>query len=63
MTTLRVDGMKCQHCVATAKRVLEDLGATEVIVDLARGEMSYHGALDEETVQRALAAKGFTVAN
>ena len=61
MTTLRIQGMKCQHCVATAKKVLEDLGATEVAIDLSKGEARFEGVLDGEAVRRAIAAKGFTV--
>lgn len=61
MTTLRIQGMKCQRCVAAAKKTLEDLGATGVVVDLAKGEARYEGALDGEAVRQAIAAKGFSV--
>jgi len=54
--------MKCQHCAATAQKALEDLGATGVVIDLARGEARFEGALDDEAVRQAIAAKGFTVA-
>jgi len=61
MTILRIDGMKCQHCAGAAKKALEDLGATGVVIDLDRGEARFEGALDREAVRRAIAAKGFTV--
>ena len=61
MTTLRIQGMKCQHCAATVKQTLEELGATEVIVDLDRSEARFAGSPDGETVRRAIAAKGFAV--
>jgi copper chaperone len=61
MTVLRIQGMKCQHCVATAKKVLEDLGATGVEIDLSKGEARFEGSLDGEAVRRAIAAKGFAV--
>lgn len=61
MTTLAIQGMKCQHCAATAKKVLEELGAAEVTIDLAKGEASFAGSPDAEAVRRAIAAKGFTV--
>ncbi|ADW19145.1 Heavy metal transport/detoxification protein [Desulfobulbus propionicus DSM 2032] len=61
MTTLRINGMKCQHCAATAKKVLEELGASEVTIDLDKGEARFAGSLDAAVVRRAIAAKGFTV--
>jgi len=61
MTTLRIDGMKCHHCAGVAKKALEELGATEVEIDLAKGEARFEGAPDREAVRRAIAAQGFTV--
>jgi len=61
MATLRIYGMKCQHCVKTAKKALEDLGATEVEIDLEKGEASYQGSLDKEAVRKAVGDKGFTL--
>jgi copper chaperone CopZ len=62
MTILRIHGMKCQHCAGAARKALEDLGATGVVIDLAQGEARFEGALDREAVRQAIAAKGFTVA-
>ncbi|MDD2463842.1 MAG: heavy metal-associated domain-containing protein [Desulfobulbus sp.] len=61
MTTVRIDGMKCQHCVKTAKKALEDLGATAVEIDLGKCEASYQGSLDKEAVRKAVSDKGFTL--
>jgi len=61
MTTLHIQGMKCQHCAATVKKTLEELGATEVRIDLNANEARFEGSPDHETVRRAIAAKGFTV--
>ncbi len=61
MATLRIDGMKCQHCAKTAKKALENLGATEVAIDLDKGEASYQGSLDKEAVRKAMADKGYTL--
>nr|WP_321465287.1 heavy metal-associated domain-containing protein [uncultured Desulfobulbus sp.] len=61
MATLRIDGMKCQHCVKTAKKALEGLGATEVDIDLEKGEARYQGSLDKEAVRKAIRDKGFTL--
>jgi copper chaperone CopZ len=61
MTTLRIQGMKCQHCAAAAKKVLEELGATEVTIDLEKNEARFEGSPDREAVRRAIAAQGFAV--
>lgn len=61
MTTLRIEGMKCQHCAQTAKKALEALGATEVRIDLNTGEASYEGTVAKEAVRQAMAGKGFTL--
>jgi Copper chaperone len=62
MTILRIHGMKCQHCAATAKKALEELGAAGVAIDLDKGEVRFENTLDSEAVRQAMAAKGFTVA-
>ena len=61
MPTLKIDGMKCQHCVKAATKALEDLGAAQVEIDLGKGEASYQGSLDKEAVRKAVADKGFTL--
>ncbi len=61
MTTIRIDGMKCQHCAKAAQKALEELGATGVRIDLSKGEASYEGVLEKEAVRRTIAAKGFTL--
>lgn len=61
MPTLRIEGMKCQHCAKTAQKALVDLGATEVEIDLSKGEASFAGSLEQDAVRKALAEKGFTL--
>lgn len=61
MTVVRINGMKCQHCAATAKKALEELGATAVEVDLAKSEVRFEGSVDPETLRKVIAAKGFAV--
>ncbi|WP_028583481.1 heavy-metal-associated domain-containing protein [Desulfogranum mediterraneum] len=62
MTRLKVQGMNCQHCVATVTKALEALaGVEQVEVDLAQGEVRYSGEVDPETVKAAITAKGFTL--
>jgi len=61
MQTIRIQGMKCQHCAGAAKKALEELGATGVEIDLGNGEARFDGALDSDAVRRAIAAQGFAV--
>lgn len=61
MTIVQITGMKCQHCAATAKKALEELGAASVEIDLAKGEARFEGRVDGEAMRKAMAAKGFTV--
>ena len=61
MTVVRITGMKCQHCAATAKKALEELGARGVEIDLARGEVRFEGSVDPEMLRKVIAAKGFAV--
>jgi len=61
MTTLQIQGMKCQHCANAAQKALEEAGAADVVIDLAKGEARFGGAPDAEAVRRAIAARGFTV--
>ena len=61
MTVVRINGMKCQHCAGTAKKALEELGATEVEIDLAKGEARFEGSVDGEALRKVIAAKGFAV--
>lgn len=60
-TVVRINGMKCQHCAATAKKVLEELGAIGVEIDLAKGEVRFEGSVDSESLRQVIAAKGFAV--
>lgn len=61
MAILQIDGMKCAHCAQTAKKALEDLGATLVSIDLTKGEASYEGTLEKEAVRQVMTEKGFTL--
>ena len=61
MTTIRIDGMKCQHCVKAAQNALEELGATAVSIDLSKGEARYEGTLEKEVLRRTIAEKGFSL--
>lgn len=42
MTTVKVKGMSCQHCVMAVTKALKEIdGITEVTVDLDKGEAAF----------------------
>ena len=59
MTTIQVQGMKCQHCAATVQKVLESLGAAQVQVDVVKGEVRFAGTIEPQRLREAIAAQGF----
>jgi copper chaperone CopZ len=60
---LRVEGMTCQHCVASVKRSLESVDAVEeASPDLASGEVRVRGGmLDASALARVVEQAGFRV--
>jgi copper chaperone len=66
MTTIKIKGMTCRHCVMAVTKALAGIeGIRDVQVDLERGEASY---TEEKPVERALireriAKAGFEVAD
>jgi copper chaperone len=62
MTTIKISGMRCQHCVASVSKVLQEIkGVSKVQVDLAKGEASFEGEVDLAAVKAAIARIGFEV--
>ena len=62
MTTVKISGMKCQHCVNSTRQALEALaGVSNVSIDLDKGEASFEGDVSVETVKEAVAKIGFEV--
>lgn len=62
MTTVKINGMRCQHCVNATKQALEALpGVTNVSIDLDKGEASFEGDVSPDTVKEAIAKIGFEV--
>jgi copper chaperone len=52
MTTIKIKGMTCKHCVMAVTKALGGIdGIRDVQVDLERGEASY---TEEKPVDRAL---------
>jgi len=62
MTTIKVQGMKCQHCAGSTKKALEEIdGISNVQVDLDSGQVRFDGAADMEAIKAAVSKAGFEV--
>ena len=62
MTTIKIKGMSCQHCVDSTRKALEAIkGISNVQIDLAKGEATFDGTVAIETVKEAITKIGFEV--
>ncbi len=62
MTTIKVQGMKCQHCVDNARKAMEEIdGIRKIAVDLDAGEIAYEGNAPIEVIRAAIEGKGYRV--
>ena len=62
MTTIKIKGMSCQHCVASTTKALEAIdGISNVTVDLEKGEARYEGDVSQEIIKDAIKKIGFQV--
>lgn len=63
LVTLQVEGMSCQHCVASVKQALEGVAAVEsALPDLASGQVQVRGTgVDGSALVQAVEAAGFSV--
>ncbi len=60
MTTVKIKGMSCQHCVKSTIEALEKLpGISNVEVNLEKGEASYEGEIMIQTVKESIEKIGF----
>ena len=61
--TLKVEGMSCQHCVASVKQSLEAVdGVESATPDLGSGEVIINGDdLDREKLASAVRGAGYSV--
>ena len=61
MTTLRIEGMSCGHCVRAVEEALTATeGVTRVLgVDLDRGEARIEGAVSTDRLAHALDEEGY----
>ena len=64
MTTIKVKGMSCQHCVASVTKALSEInGITDVHVNLDKGEATFNEdtPVPPETIKKAISSIGFEV--
>jgi copper chaperone len=62
MTTIKIQGMSCQHCVNSTRKALEAVpGIANIHIDLAKGEASFDGTADLQAIKEAIARTGFEV--
>ena len=59
MHTIQVKGMSCHHCQVAVKEALEELGLTEVKVNLESGQVTYQGQAEWEALRAAIDDAGF----
>jgi len=62
MTTIKIQGMSCQHCVDSTRKSLEAIsGISNVQISLAKGEATFNGEVDIQIVKEAITRIGFEV--
>ena len=65
MTTIKIKGMSCNHCVMAVTKVLRDIdGIRNVKVDLKNGEAAFDESdpVDMETIKERIRKAGYEVA-
>jgi len=64
MTTIKIKGMSCQHCVMAVTKALGGIeGIKDVRVDLAKGEATFTGMepIDRKIIGEKIKKAGFEV--
>ena len=60
-TTLKIDGMSCNHCKASAEKAIRSVAGVEnVEVDLPKGVAYVEGSHQEADIISAIEAAGFS---
>ena len=65
MTTIKIKGMSCNHCVMAVTKVMRDIdGIKNVKVDLKNGEAAFDEGepVDMETIKERIRKAGYEVA-
>ena len=64
MTTIKINGMSCNHCVMAVTKALNGIdGIKDVKVDLATGEATFdkQGPVDMNVIREAIKKAGYEV--
>jgi len=64
MTTVKINGMSCNHCVMAVTRALNEIdGIKDVKVDLSKGEATFEEerTVDMNTVREKIKKAGYKV--
>lgn len=64
MTTIKIKGMSCNHCVTTVTKVLDNIkGIKNVKIDLAKGEATFieENPVDMELIRQQIKKAGYEV--
>lgn len=62
MATIKINGMRCQHCVSSVTKAMEAInGVSDVSVNLENSEATYSAdaTVDMETIKKAILKIGF----
>lgn len=63
VTTLKIDGMSCDHCVRAVEKALRGVdGVESASVDLAQGTATVQGNADAAAMIAAVADAGYNAA-
>jgi len=66
MSTIKIKGMSCQHCVSSVTTALSAIaGISDVKVSLEKGEATFteRSPVPKETIKDAITKIGFEVVN
>jgi copper chaperone CopZ len=59
-TTIEIDGMTCEHCVATVRRALMKVpGVRDVKVEVGRAVVQSESPLSRESLEGAVVRAGY----
>ncbi|MEN8257226.1 MAG: heavy metal-associated domain-containing protein [Thermodesulfobacteriota bacterium] len=62
MATIKINGMKCQHCVSSVTKALENIsGLSNVSVNLEKSEATYtaESSVSIDNIKEAISKIGF----
>jgi copper chaperone len=64
LTTVKIKGMSCNHCVMTVKKALEDIhgvGSAQVDLEMGRATVEHDDPIDMSLLQDRIERAGFEI--